>query len=341
MKTCFEGLVALSQTECDCYDIDAALKESSLNLFLDDHEAIDLQLIQNAIGCGEELETSFEKIYNSAVNFFESDLQAAISENYRQRYSPYVGRIGERKFDKALPLNTLMGMKLETNNVDSASIVIKTISLFFDAPGNINLMVYKNDEKLETEYPIAVVEGITEYELESPLNLIISANGLKNDYFFVYTSDGPKPMNNKNSCSCSAIESVRGKFLKSKGVSGALFSTLKVDSTYAYGISINASISCSIETILCDFTVDTLFNRRVGLALWYKMGALMIEKLFASREINYDTMSDREYLYGRKGKYEKDYKSIVLWLSENTLIKNSNCFVCDSTKTITMGKNLI
>ena len=106
MKTCFENLVGLSKSECDCYTFDESLKQSSLGLFVDDLEAIDLQLLQSAIGCGDTLQKAFEKAYSSAVNFFESDLQVYISESHRQKYSPYVGRIGERKFDKALPLRS-------------------------------------------------------------------------------------------------------------------------------------------------------------------------------------------------------------------------------------------
>ena len=304
-------------------------------------EGIDLQLLKSAIGCGETLQKAFEKSYSSAINFFESDLQVYISESHRQKYSPYVGRIGERKFDRPIGTSTLSGLKLETNNIDSASIVIKNISLFFDAVGTISLQVYKNNEALGDPYEIEVVDGVKEFTLPDALNLPISEFGVKNDYYFLYTSDGPQPQNNKSSCSCNGIESIRGKFLKPKGVSGTAYHDLKQDSTYAFGLSINATISCSIDSMLCDFMVDSTFNRRAGIALWYKVGVLMIEKVFSSREINYDTMSDREYLYGRKRKFEKEYKNLLVWLSENTTIKNSNCFICNNNKRMTMGKNLI
>lgn len=341
MKPCFNGLIGLSEKECECYSFNADLKESSLSLFIDDLEGIDLELLKNALGCGEELDSHFTSAYNSAVNFFESDLQVEISMSHKQRFSPYIGRIGERKFDKALPANTLAGLKLDTYNVDSASIVIKSVSLFFDAVGTINMQVYKNNETFGDPIAIEVVDGITEHSFTEVLNLPISEHGVKNDYYFIYTSDGPKPMNNKNKCSCTGIESVRGKFLKPIGVYGSEYYDLQTDSNFAYGISLNATISCSIDMMLCDFMADHLFNRRSGIALWYKMGVLIIEKVFASRNINFDTMSDREYLYGRKKKFEKEYKNLVMWLAENTTISNSNCFICNNAKRMTMGKNLI
>lgn len=342
MKDCFEGLIGLSQSECDCYDgeiIDG--RKSSLGLYVDEHEGIDLELIQSSIGCGDTLLKVFDRLYDNAVNFFESDLQVAISQNFKQRYSPYIGRIAEKTFTKPLDQHVLSGLMLETKNIDSASIVVKSLSLYFDSIGDIHLSIYKNSELIEGPITISVIDGSTVHTFPTPLNLPISQNGLKNDYYFMFTSDGPVPMNNKSSCNCQGIEASRGKFLKAKGVYGTNFNNLKVDNTYAYGISMDATISCSIDSLLCNFMVDSLFNRRSGIALWYKMGALLIEEVFASRNINYDTMSDREYLYGRKNKFNKEYRELVLWLAENSIINNSNCFVCDTRKTLRMGKNLI
>lgn len=341
MKACLEGLVGLSQTECECYTIeDDSLKESSLGLFVDDLEGIDLELIQNAIKCGDTLSTNFEKLYNNAVNFFESDLQIAISESYKQKHSPFIGKIGETKYTNVTPINTFVGLKLDTKYVDGAAIILNSINLFFDNSGTVSLQVYKNDETFGTPYSIPVTQGNTLHKLPTPLILPIYENGIKNNYYFVYNGAGLQPMDNKTSCGCAGVEQLRGKFLTAKGVFGTSINSYSTKE-YAYGLSLNVTISCSIDNMLCDFMVDSTFKRMAGQAIWWKLGVLMIEKLFASREINFDTFSDREYLYGRKNKFEKNYKNIILWLSENTTINNSNCFICDSTKVMTMGKILM
>ncbi len=341
MKSCFEGLVGLSQLECECFTVAAAQKESSLNLFVDDLEGIDLELIQNAIGCGDTLEQSFDKMYGSAVNFFESDLQVGISENFRQKNKAYIGKIGETKFSSPISTSTYVGMKLKTNHVDGASIVVNSINFYFNNTGEIILQVYKNDELLSTEYTIPIVAQSTNYPLPEPLILPIVENGIRNDYYFVYAVGTMQPMNNKTSCSCSGIEEVRSKFLTAQGVKGPTFEDLDIDSNYAYGMSLNVLISCSIDNLVCGFMDDDVFLRRTGMALWYKMGVLFIEKVFASRKINFDTFSDREYLYTRKKKFESNYSNLVMWLSENSRITESNCFICDTRKVMTMGKNLI
>lgn len=340
MKTCFEGLVGLSQSECECYTVDAELKESSLNLFVDELEGIDLQLIQNAIKCGEDLSQNFEKLQNNAFNFFQSDLQVAIADSYKQNYKPFTGKLGETKNSATIPSGSFIGLKLDTKHVEGAAIILNSINLFFYNSGTVTLQVYKNDELLDDEYIIEVTPGTTKHTLTTPLILPIYENGIKNEYYFVYDGTGLQPMNNKVSCGCQGVEQLRGKFLTLRGVYGTSIDNYTTKD-YAYGLSLNVSISCSIDNMLCDFMMDDTFNRRAGMAIWYKLGVLMIEKLFASREINFDTFSDREYLYGRRNKFEKNYKNIILWLSENTTIDNSNCFVCDSTKTMTMGKNLI
>lgn len=341
MKPCFENLVGLSRSECECFDdIDPELSKSKLKLWLDELEGIDLELIQNAIQCGDDLEKNFEKIYSNGVNFLESDIQVAISESYKQRNKPFVGIIGELKFDRPIATENMVGLKLKTQHVDGASIVVKSINLFFQNTGNIILQVYKNDQKLG-EYPIEILNKRQLFEFPLPLNLPIVENGMRNEYYFVYEANTMQPMNNKTSCGCQGVEQIRSKFLVPSGVKGTAFINLINDPQWAYGLSLNAVISCSIDNLICEFMVDTTFERRAGMALWYKMGVLLIEKLFASRSINFDTFTDREYLYTRKKKFESLYTNLVMWLAENSRINESNCFVCDSTKVMKMGKILI
>lgn len=341
MKPCFENLVGLSRSECDCFDeIDESLKRSKLSLWLDEHEGVDLQLIQNAIQCGDDLENNFEKIYSNAVNFLESDLQVAISESFKQRNKAFIGMVGETKFDKPIATSPMVGMKLKTQNVDGASIVVNSVGLFFDNVGNINLQVYKNDQKLG-EFPIEITSKRQTFTFPTPLNLPIVEHGIRNEYYFVYEVGTMQPMNNKSSCGCQGVETVRSKFLVPQGVKGGSFATLGVDAAYSYGLSLNVIVSCSVDSLICGFMTDSTFERRAGMALWYKMGVLLIEKLFASRDINFDTFTDREYLYTRKKKFESLYTNLVLWLSENSKINESNCFICDTTKVMRMGKILI
>lgn len=342
MKPCFEDLIGLSELDCECFEIaNEALKSSKLNLFVDDLEGIDLQLIQNAIGCGEELVDSFERIYKSSVNFFESDLQVAIGENYKQKNKTYTGKIGETKYTATIPTDNYAGLKLKTQHVEGAAIVVNSISLFFNNTGTIVIQVYKNDEKMDQEYTIEITQQKHNFNLPSPLILPIVENGIRNDYHFVYQVGDLQPMNNKSSCGCSGVETLRSKFLTAQGIKTNTLSDFTLDVAHAFGLSLNTVISCSVDNLICSFMTEDIYLRRSGMALWYKMGVLLIEKLFASREINFDTFSDREYLYTRKKKFQSNYNNLVMWLAENSKINESNCFICDSTKIMTMGKNLI
>ncbi|MGG5486259.1 hypothetical protein [Gaetbulibacter sp. PBL-D1] len=342
MKYCYENLVGLSRTECDCYEVDEALTKSTQGLWLDELEGIDMEVIKNALKCGEELSDNFEKIYNNAINFLESELQVEISNHYQQKHKAYVGRIGERKFSQTLATSTYSGLKLDTKHIEGASIIVKKVMLYFANTGTLTLEVYKNGEKLDDDYEITIdaVGGVV-HELESPLILPIVENGEKNEYMFVYETGSLQPYNTKTSCGCSGVESVRKKYITPVGVKGATIEGLDNVSNYSFGLSLDVVISCSIDSLICDFLVDSVFERRFAMALWYKMGVLTIEDLFASRDINFDTFSDREYLYGRKRKFEKNFSSLVMWLAENSTIHNSNCFVCNTQKKVSMGGKLI
>lgn len=341
MKECFENLVGLSRSECDCFEtIDERHKESKMGLWLDEHEGVDLQLIQNALGCAEELNGKFERIYSNAVNFLESDLQVAISDNFRQKYKAYNGRVGEKKFDRPVNAAQMVGLKLKTEPVDGANIIVNSVDLFFDTVGEIEIHVFKNETFVES-HVIDITANRQTFEFPVPLSLPIMENGIRNEYYFVYEKNAMKPMNNKTSCGCQGTESVRSKFLTPQGVKGTSFGDLGLDQNHAFGLSLNVFISCSLDNLICGFMYDSVFERRTAMALWYKMGVLLIESLFASREINFDTFTDREYLYTRKKKFESLYANLVLWLSENSNINDSNCFICDTKKGVSMGKILL
>lgn len=340
---CLEKLVGLSQSECECFDIDPELKESKSGLYLDEQEGIDLELITNSLGCGEELEKAFEKIYKNAVNFFQTDLQVELGNHYKQNHSPYIGRIGEQKYSGPLTkvTETFLGLKINTKKIEGASAVINKILLYFNATGTINLKVYQGKDTLLKEYSINVVNGSTSFTPPEPLVLPLTNYGYSEDYYFVYDlPDGMKPMNNDVKCGCHGIESIRGVFLTPSGIKGTSLLNYNADS-HAMGISLDASIGCSIENIICDLIVPDTIKRKVAIALWYKMSVLTLDAVFGSREINFDTLSNGEYLYTRKKKFESLYKAVIEWLGENIDMQTSDCFICNSSKQMVVGKILI
>src|SRR5690606_28036467 len=156
---------------------------------------------------------------------------------------------------------SFIGLKLDTKHVEGAAIILNSINLFFNNSGTVTLQVYKNDELLDDEYVIEVTPGTTSHQLETPLMLPIYENGIKNDYYFVYDGTGLQPMNNKVSCGCQGVEQLRGKFLTLRGVYGTSIDNYTTKE-YAYGLSLNVSISCSIDNMLCDFMLDDTFQRR-------------------------------------------------------------------------------
>lgn len=341
MKECVESLVGLSRTECECYSgISEDIKTSPYSLFLDELEGIDLKVIQAGLKCGDDLDSNFETLYENAANFFETDLQVAISENHKQKYTPFVGKIGERKTSAAISTTALVGLYLDTNTLEGASMIIQTARFYFTNTGTLNLKLYANDELQDTFVIDITSAGETLHTFATPLDLPLTENGIKIDYYFVYEPGGLIPYNNKVSCGCAGVEQVRKNFLTVKGFKGSSIDSYSLDGN-AYGISLDAVISCSIDDIVCDFMMDSIFARRAAMAIWYKLGVLAIEKLFSSREINFDTFTDREYLYGRRSKFVKNYENIILWLSENTTISNSLCFICNNAKRATMGKILV
>ncbi|MDM1396067.1 hypothetical protein HX049_02585 [Myroides odoratimimus] len=343
IKECFRELVGVTRTECDCIEVDSLVKKSKLSLYIDEHKSLSLKLIQDVLGCGEEIESEFKKTYSNAVNFFESDFQVAISENHKQKYKPYRGSIG--KLNYSTPSNNksaFKGISIKGKPLEGASIVIDSITLFFNKEATIELKVYKNNIEIES-YPITVRLGATVYQLDKPLNLPLFDSEMQNTYVIGYSHlhEDLKPLENLVTCgTCGNIDHVRKNFVDVSGVYGNdVYSTS--NSTDAFGISINTVISCSILDMICPAMQDELFQRRAGMALWYKIGEMMLGKALASSNINFNIMSNREQMAKDEAILKNSYKSLVSWLAENSDIKNSECFICDPEKTMTVGKILI
>ncbi len=342
IKECFKNLIGLSRIDCDCFDgIKPELKKSELALYLDEHLGVDLKLIENTLGCGEDMQTDFLKIYATAVNFFEGDLQVAISENHQQRFKPYYGTIGRNNYSSPIAKNKpVQGVKITAKPLEGASMVIDSINLFFSSAGIVRLKLYKNTAELAS-FEIEVQLGVTTFSFPEPLNLALYENANPVEYLFVYDTTDLKPLENTIFCgSCGNTDTTRKNFIEVAGVAGTDIHNLN-STNAAYGLSINTTISCSIQNMICPAMKDELFKRRAGMAVWYKMGQLFLGKVLRTRNINFDTLTNREQIIKDEAILKNNYKSLVTWLAENSEIKQSECFVCHPEQHISVGKILL
>jgi len=91
---CYEYIVGLSRTTCECYTPPADADESMSGLYIDELES--LSAINSSINCenGAEVFAQIEKARQIAITTFQGETNALLMRNFRLRRQNFYGVIG-------------------------------------------------------------------------------------------------------------------------------------------------------------------------------------------------------------------------------------------------------
>ena len=107
---------------------------------------------------------------------------------------------------------------------------------------------------------------------------------------------------------------------------------------YINGMLLDVEFICNVNDILCrdgvglDYANDP--NAMVcAYSVLYKTGVKLCERILRTNNINKYTLLDREKLYGKRDKYEKEYRDRLSYLSEQLTTPEqinlySDCLIC-------------
>jgi hypothetical protein len=136
------------------------------------------------------------------------------------------------------------------------------------------------------------------------------------------------------SCGCGNAELYFKNFASLAGVSGSDLNFLPNwnQSQTANGLAFDLEIGCDASNILCElYSSDLSYQKIISWALLYKAGEIVMEKVMGSGNVNIYSLQDREYLWGKRNHFKKEYDSRVIWFAEQTDISRvSNCFICNT-----------
>ena len=105
---------------------------------------------------------------------------------------------------------------------------------------------------------------------------------------------------------------------------------------------ITAEMFCDSNRLICsdeyplNFKTDG-YAMKIAETIRYKAGALLIDYILSSPQINRYTMMDREALYGKRNYFRKKAEDQTAWLCSNTPYINNDCFVCKKQSLVTKG----
>ncbi len=345
---CLDHIIGVSRTECECLEvgIDPADRQSKSGIYLDEVEGgLKLTALEK-IDCQTFVEKAKQAIKRAKDMFIEQILAAYYSSSYKPAFKNFKGKIGKKNHIRPLTnLKQYAGLALKLNYIRGANLTVKRIGLILSQESDVGVYVYRSYGSGGEIEQVSVIEGIPTIaniasikELETPLVLPFHDEyDQPIRYYFVYdTAINGFPRDNQAGCNCGGMDSILKSYLKPGGISVSNVQDMNTDklSEYANGIFLDGEISCSSRSMVCNLLAIDESNT-IAHAIAYKGQELLIEDLMGSGNINQYTMLSKDYLWGKRNHFRKEFDDRVLWLSQAKPMELvSDCLVCEDGRMV-------
>lgn len=349
MFDCLENIIGVTKSDCPCIleglttEQKNALAVSKSKLYLDDLEGgISLQSIKDTSLCGNMADLALGAISN-AVQTVSNDLLVLLNKKYAKNKKTYTGLIGSTAFSAEYnftPRNA--GVMLRPREVSDGVFTLEKVHLAWNTQiNNAHLVVSRSPSGsstqaikiFETDVIVTVANGVAEHTLPSPLSLPLAIDGVAQDYFFTIdkTHQLGKPLNTSASCNCGNAEKKLKEFVQVLGVTGNEVNGKMNVSSYSGGIILEGNIRCQSEKFVCrEFDENDAVSVCLAYATRFKAGELLIESVLASDDLNRNTMMRREYFWGKRNHFRKEYAGRMKYLENDGVIdiESTDCYIC-------------
>lgn len=345
MTDCYNNIVGLSDSDCDCFDEGRPedYNTSLSGLFISDLEP--LKQIKGLEQCDKNLWEVMQIARKNAILSFISDTNALLLENYSFQRSPYYGTIGQTKGKAYRSISELYaGVRIYPSRIVSGEMVIKGITCSFEDQGSITLQIYNNfDEKLE-EISLETLAGkpkVNNVDISLPL---FDPRG-QLEYYLVYQTSN-RPQDNQINCGCgSFVPSFHRDFpyfnrkhTKLNGwanyimIGGMLtdditsFDLGDTANNYLNGLALDCEFKCKVHEVLCKDDLDFEANPlalSMAHCIRYQAAVNMAESMLRSGDPNIQTLINAEMLAEASDEWKGRYEELVLYIVNN--VEDNDC----------------
>ena len=345
---CLTGLVGLTNLDCPCIEEDrpSDYNVSRSGYFLTDAKySIPINAaVFAASDCygGSNIWEVLKEALRSGTVQFETDLLAAIYNGNDSKFSTFSGQIGKLESNSIIGGNrTYQGICIDPKSIKGGSICINSISLGLSCSEAVTVDITNNRGELIHSELINTVGGQFEtVALSTPLNLPLYSDDCELKYFVSYQMpDNCSALQNKFKC-CGKTPKWE-KFLSAKGFDSDTIPA-SANSNLSYGLSINSTLKCNGMDWICQVNNDGEHATLNVIARAIQLAAIqcLISVVLGSNKINFWTMSNRENLFGKLRKAEKDYHTRIAWLAENLPKDATDCFTCKQSSRFASRRSL-
>ncbi len=349
---CLQDIIGLSRTTCSCFDDESSYNLSESGYYVDELEGMNILTLDKVTDCGTgSIWEMLDKARTLAINDFQTDMVAALSQSYKASMKTFSGNIGKTQWSGTRNANyTLSGLTIIPLRAQKGIFRLNSLYVAMNEVGSFNGKIYSTDQN-EDDDPlhtftavIPIAQKWTQVSLD--LELAMASNdGGDIAYFVVIENNGVKMMNNALACcgfkpNCRVFgneyrtDRLWYNYLKVGGVQGNDFEGLngcKPMENYMNGMRLDVTISCDAKDAICD-NLDFSGGGNAAViakALQYKSGYHVAYQILSSTTINRYTMMDREELFAKKNMYQKEYEARIKYLSTNLNVAENGCWTCD------------
>ena len=350
---CYDNIIGLSRTECDCYEDPAPYNYSASGIFLDELEP--LKKLNGLLNCesGLDLWLMLHRARQEAILQFIGDANAMLLKYNRLKRQPFYGAIGRVKYTKnqVCTVGTHYGVRLYCADIVSGEMEIKKIGGLFAQTGNLDILIYNNLNELIDTVTIATTAGqhtLTTVNLKLPMHSKYVDNL---EYFFVYQYAGNSPKNNDLHCGCGGTKFYFNtmkpyfhtqtkqtdgwaKWVMAGAYSGGVADFSDVTTTTSnnmYGLTLEVNFTCKVGETWCKDYLDFQANplaAAMAFAIRYKAGEILIDRIMRSTNINRMVLMDAEQNQRDKEMFAAKYNEMMVYLTDNVDVTTTDCFSC-------------
>lgn len=330
---CFENIIGLSRTTCNCLPTPpAGYNVSASGLFMDELAGMYLDMVNAAKDCSKGNIWELMAIAREeAIGMFKADLKSCLTSNTQIQRPFFSGTIGDAPTPNLESQNgkTFAGQAWAMINARGAVLKIKRIGAAFNATssGSIILKIY---DDLDAPSPLYTIPLDTQANslkwnatptIEIPF--AITEKKFKTLYFIYAVDPAIIPKEMKVSCGCGSLGIVnlwncdnpewkmvpepntRYDWLNWLLITGINTNAASLNSSVNFstyqllsGIMMDAEIICNTDDVICKDSYDTLdpaISTVMAHAIRYKADSLLITSILSSPNLSRFTTKDREY----------------------------------------------
>lgn len=364
---CYENIVGLSRTNCECYEMPETASISQSGLYIDELES--LQSLQAITDCesGTDVFDQMIKAREIAIMSFQADTNALLLKTHTLKRLPFNGAIGRAVINKATVTQTnanWYGVRLWCENIKGGTIMLKNIGALFTDTGTIDLQVWNNlGELVDT---ITLNTTANKHEINSVnLELPLHSKYVDNlEYYLVYQYTGNLCKNNDIKCNCGGFKpqfntvkpytmhrNMDRNFMWSNWIMVGGYSTATLPNfgevqlstttnNNMYGLTLDVDIRCNVSEVLCYEQLDFLNNPLAGataLAIQHKSALVLGGWILNSNNLNRVTFANKEQLAADMAKWQQTYNDMIMYISKEVDTSVNDCLICKDIFTMIKG----